>query len=316
MGANRAAKQASRDAETARQEETDRQNRIRSGTASINSTFDREFYGAGGTTGTTAAPAAPVQPLAVETVAGSVDPRAVRAAQRRLDSVGGSRAKQELEAALRGTPSAYRVGERTFGSLPEAQSFAASAPAASAPAASAPADSTAAPASGLAGEDYFDRIARAYTDFARPKVEEQLGKAREQLTFALARGGIMDSSIRSNQSADLQRAADEEFQAVADRGREYATKARNSVEDARNNLIATLQVTADNTGATNAALNRAQALTSEPTYSPVGQLFTDFSSGIEQQAALERASALGLGARPRINTGLFGAPNSAVKVSR
>lgn len=312
MGANRAAKQASRDAETARQEETDRQNRIRSGTASINSTFDREFYGAGGPVGTTAAPVAPVQPLAVETVAGSVDQQAVRAAQRRLDSVGGSRAKQELEAALRGTPSSYRVGQQTFGTLPEAQAFASSAPAASAPAATP----AATPASGPEGENYFDRIARSYTEFARPKVEEQLGKAREQLTFALARGGIMDSSIRSNQSADLQREADEEFQAVADRGREYATKARNSVEDARNNLITTLQVTADNTGATNAALNRAQALTSEPTYSPVGQLFTDFSSGIEQQAALERASALGLGARPRINTGLFGAPNSAVKVSR
>ncbi len=306
MPGGSAAKQASQDAAVARQEEEARQSRIRAGTESINRTFDTQFYGA---PATPAAPAASAQPLKIETVAGGVDQGAVRAAQRRLDSVGGSRAKQELEAALRGSPSSYKVGDRTFASLADAQAFASSG---SAPGATP----AAAPASGPEGENYFDRISRSYTEFARPKVEEQLGKAREQLTFALARGGIMDSSIRSNQSADLQRSADEEFQAVADRGREYATKARNSVEDARNNLITTLQVTADNTGATNAAINRAQALTSEPTYSPVGQLFTDFSSGVEQQAALERAAAFGYGPRPRINTGLFGTPNSAVKVSR
>lgn len=206
MGANKAAKQASRDAAVARQEEDGRQSRIRAGTASI---------------------------------------------------------------------------DRTFGKF---------------------------------DDDYFGDIAKSYTDFARPQVEEQLGKAREQLTFALARGGIMDSSIRSNQNADLQREADIQFQDVADQGRKYATTARNSVEDARANLVATLQATADDTGTANAAINRAQALTSGPTYSPVGQLFTDFSSGVEQQAAIERAAAFGYGPKPRINTGLFGAPNSAVKV--
>jgi hypothetical protein len=165
-------------------------------------------------------------------------------------------------------------------------------------------------------DNYFDGIARSYTDFARPQVEEQLGDAREQLTYSLGRAGILDSSIRSNQAADLQRDADIQFQDVADQGRKYATSARNSVEDARANLVATLQATADNTGTANAAINRAQALASEPTYSPVGQLFTDVSAGLEQQAALERAAAFGYGPRPRINTGLFGAPNSAVKVSR
>lgn len=164
--------------------------------------------------------------------------------------------------------------------------------------------------------NFFDGIAKSYEDFARPQVEDQLSKAREQLTYNLARGGILDSSIRSNQSADLQREADIQFTNIADEGRKAATTARNSIEDARANLVATLQATADDTGTANAAINRAQALASEPTYSPIGQLFTDFSSGLEHQAALERAAAFGYGPPPRINTGLFGTPNSAVKVTR
>ena len=166
-------------------------------------------------------------------------------------------------------------------------------------------------------DNYFSGIEKSFIDYARPQIDNQFNDAREQLTFALARNGTLDSSMRGENTADLQRDYDLQLQDATDQARGFASEARNNVERARAELITNLQVTGDATGAANAARNRASALATPPSYSPLGQLFTDFTSGLSQQAALERAEAYSGGAvRPRYNTGLFGTAPSATKVTR
>lgn len=163
-------------------------------------------------------------------------------------------------------------------------------------------------------DEYFGGLRQSFVDYARPQLDDQMSDARKQLTFALARSGNLDSSTRGEQSADLQERYDLNLQDIADQGREYETTARNNVEQARGDLVAQLQLTGDNTGAANAALSRARALSTPPTYSPLGQLFQDSTAMLSQQAAFERAYAAGYGPKPRFNTGLFGTSNSAVRV--
>lgn len=163
-------------------------------------------------------------------------------------------------------------------------------------------------------DDYFAKLRDSYVGYARPQLDEQMGDARKQLTFALARSGNLDSSTRGEQSADLQKTYDLNLQDIADKGREYETTARNNVEQARGDLVSQLQLTGDNTGAANAALSRATALASPPAYSPIGQLFQDSTAMLNQQAAFERAYAAGYGPKPRFTTGLFGTGGGAVKV--
>jgi hypothetical protein len=164
-------------------------------------------------------------------------------------------------------------------------------------------------------DGFYDDISSSYRDFAQPDLDRQFGDATEKLTFSLARNGMLNSSTRAEQSADLQGDYDKAKVDLESKAKEYATGARNSVEDARTDLISTLQLTGDAVGASNAAVNRATALATPPTYSPIAQLFTDFTNGLAQQAALERAEAYSGGAvRPRFNTGLFGTNSGAVKV--
>ena len=164
------------------------------------------------------------------------------------------------------------------------------------------------------GDPFFDGISQSYVDFARPQVDKDYNAAKEKLTYALARNGTLDSSMRSKQFGDLQGQYDENIQDITDQGRGYATEARNNVENARADLISMLQATGDAQGAASAATSRAATLATPPSYSPLGQLFTDFTAGLSQQAALERAEAYTNGAvRPRYNTGLFGVSGSAVK---
>lgn len=165
-------------------------------------------------------------------------------------------------------------------------------------------------------DDFFGDLSDSYVNFARPQVDEQAAKAKEQLTFSLARDGTLDSSMRTTQSGELQRDINRGIQDVTDKGREYGTSARTGVEGARSDLVSMLQVTGDNVGAANAAISRAETLSRPPAYSPIGQLFQDYTAGMAQQAAFERAAALGYG-KPSGSggTSLYAPSKSAVRVN-
>ncbi len=153
-------------------------------------------------------------------------------------------------------------------------------------------------------DNFFKSRRDAYTNYAMPQLDQQNNDASKQLTFSLDRGGMLDSSVRGQKLSDLQRLYDTNKQAVADKALSYETGARNSVEDARSNLISTLNATGDAEGAATSALARSQALSAPAAYDPLGQLFTDFTNGLGIQAAQERSYAAG-GAKPAYNTGLF-----------
>jgi hypothetical protein len=155
---------------------------------------------------------------------------------------------------------------------------------------------------------------KAYKDYAVPQLDKQHEKAGEELSFDLARRGGLNSSVRADQEADLGELYDLNRQGLTDKAREFGTTARTNVEDARNDLILTLQSTADASGAAKSALSRAGALSRPPAYSPLEDAFLSFTSGLGTQAGLERAAAAGSPYKPRYNTGLFGNTGS-VKVT-
>ncbi|MGN6451332.1 MAG: hypothetical protein ACTHLK_22610 [Brucella intermedia] len=156
-------------------------------------------------------------------------------------------------------------------------------------------------------DNFFSGRRQAYIDYASPQLEQQYGDAQKQLTFALTRSGNLDSSMRADKSAELQKMYDLNKQKIADEALSYETQARNAVEDARSGLISTLNATGDAQGAANAALARSQALSQAPAYNPLSQLFTDFTAGLGTQAAMERAEAASQGGyKSKYNTGLFG----------
>lgn len=162
---------------------------------------------------------------------------------------------------------------------------------------------------------FYNQQAKAYEQFAMPQLEDQRRDANNQLLFSLARSGTLDSSIRTGQEGELQRLYGTERQNILDQGLDYSREARTGVEDARGDLIRNLQATGDAKGAVDGAINRASILAKPPAYSPVTQLFGDFTSGLGQQLALERSYSLGSGVKPRYSTGLFNVPSSSVSVT-
>ena len=161
-------------------------------------------------------------------------------------------------------------------------------------------------------DQFFDKRKQAYLDYAKPQLEDQFGNAQKELTFALARGGNLNSSVRGEKAADLQKRFDLGQQEVADKALASSTEARSQVEGARGDLVAMLNATGDAEGAANSAIARSTALSQPAAFSPLSNMFADFTSALGTQSALERANAYSGGASPapRYNTGLFGSRNS------
>jgi hypothetical protein len=164
-------------------------------------------------------------------------------------------------------------------------------------------------------DDFFTGRQNAFNEYAAPQLEDQFGDAKRQLTFALARNGTLDSTIRATKEADLQKEYDNNARAVSDKALAYGNEARGNVESSRADLIKMLNSTGDVQGSVNSALSRANTLSAPDAFSPLGPMFANFTAGLAQQAALERASHYSGGAvKPYFNTGLF-ANTGSVKVT-
>ena len=162
-------------------------------------------------------------------------------------------------------------------------------------------------------DGFFDKQRDAYVNYATPQLDDQRADANKELIFAMDRGGQLDGSARATLAGELQKKYDLQRQKIQDDGLNFGTQARNNVEDARSGLISTLNATGDAQGAANSALTRAAALSQPAAYSPLANMFADFTGALGTQAAAERAYAYG-GPSPTYTTGWFGPKAGSVAV--
>jgi hypothetical protein len=163
-------------------------------------------------------------------------------------------------------------------------------------------------------DPFYTGRRQGFLDYAMPQYGRQYKDAADELTYFLSRNGLLNSTVRSDKQQELAELAGQRQREIADQALGYENDARSAVEQSRANLVNTLNVSADAGQAASSAIRQAQVLSAPPVYSPLGNLFVDFTSALGQQAAIERAAAYG-GAAPLYNTGLFG-PRGAVSVSR
>ena len=118
--------------------------------------------------------------------------------------------------------------------------------------------------SGFDDKFYADREA-SYVDYATPQLDDQLDDARKNLTFTLARNGKQRNAAKIG---------------IADRAKAIANQARENVERTRGELYSQLTASANPAAASNLALSRAGVLGSDPSYSPLGNIFQNVTAGL------------------------------------
>lgn len=163
--------------------------------------------------------------------------------------------------------------------------------------------------------DFFNKQRDNFLSFQLPQLDNQYGDAQRQLTYSLARGGNLDSSTRGFQQGQLQKTYDTQRTSVADNANSYANTAKANVEQARGNLISTLNATGDATQAANSATSQAAILAQPAAYSPIADAFTATTGALAAQAQADRAQAIATGTAG-VGSGLFGTSGGSVRVTR
>jgi hypothetical protein len=166
--------------------------------------------------------------------------------------------------------------------------------------------------SGFDDNFYSDRE-KSYLDYATPQLDDQFEDAVSDLTLALARSNLLNSSARARKFKDLQKSYGLQARNIADKAKEYGSGARRSVESAKADLQSQNMSLADPSLIAANAANRALAMTELPPYSPLGALFVGATEGLATQADLENRQ------KNRYNlsdlSGLFGSRNSSKVVN-
>lgn len=124
-------------------------------------------------------------------------------------------------------------------------------------------------------EGFFKGRGQAYTNFATPQVNDQYKQVSDQLAFSLARTGLDQSSEKARQGGVLMRDNALARQTLAEGATTEATKARQAVEDQRNNLISQVNMTADPELAAQNAIRSAGIMEQQQAFNPVANLFAN-----------------------------------------
>lgn len=155
---------------------------------------------------------------------------------------------------------------------------------------------------------FFDKRAQAYQDFALPQVQQQYGDQQKALTFALARGGNLRSSLSSDKNAELDKDFTLQKQAVIDTGRDYANQGRADMAQQKASAVSMLQATADPDAAYNVAQTSANQLSAMPAFTPLTGVVKNVASGLGTY--LNNQSTAAAIAKAQQQTGGYSLPSS------
>ncbi|GKT32077.1 hypothetical protein ADUPG1_006328, partial [Aduncisulcus paluster] len=132
-------------------------------------------------------------------------------------------------------------------------------------------------------QSYFDNVKSDYMDYYQPQLDKQFGTATDNLTFALARAGTLNSSIAGQKQADLTTRYTDNLASLLSQASGAADDARNKLNSEKSSMISLLNSTGNADMVGNEALARTQMLQNQrPTYNPIGDVFGGAAMGVGQ----------------------------------
>ena len=121
---------------------------------------------------------------------------------------------------------------------------------------------------------YYGDRKTAFLDFYRPQLDDQFSDAKDQLTFGLARNGILNSTMAGDQSAKLSKDYATNWASIVSKADADVNNLKSNVANEKSALVQQLNATADADRVTNDALSRTQQMFQQrPDYNPLGDIF-------------------------------------------
>lgn len=122
---------------------------------------------------------------------------------------------------------------------------------------------------------------QAQKDFYLPQLDNRRNDAQEQLTFALARAGLLDSTAAGERQGDLAQQYSLERGSILSKIAQDIAGQSNRLNQQRSSIEAGLRASGDASAAANQALSTAVTFRDDmPTLDPLGNVFYGITQGI------------------------------------
>ncbi len=127
-------------------------------------------------------------------------------------------------------------------------------------------------------DNFFNKRAADYRDFAMPQFNRQLQEQSKDLVYSMANRGLTSSSASADLGTKLGTEADTQRRGIVDQGQSLANALRQQVEGSRTQLVSQLNASGDPATTTGEALRTAAGFQAPSTFQPIGNLFNTFAN--------------------------------------
>lgn len=142
----------------------------------------------------------------------------------------------------------------------------------------------------LFDDAFFDTRRQTYLDYYQPQLDEQFTKAQQDLTFALARTGNLNSTAAADKQSELLKKYDAERGSLLSQAEADVASAQSQIANEKSALVSQLNATGDSDQISNEALSRSQQLfQAKPSYNSLGDIFSGITSAIGNYSAGNKA---------------------------
>lgn len=128
------------------------------------------------------------------------------------------------------------------------------------------------------GPDYYSGAEQSYLDYYKPQLDDQYDNAKKKTIAGLYKSGNIQGSAGAETLADLFKDYNRHARAIADQAIGQREKLRADVARSRSDLIAQLEGGAGIESVAQSANARAAALTQPQPYSPIADLFAQWTN--------------------------------------
>ena len=126
-------------------------------------------------------------------------------------------------------------------------------------------------------DKFYKEAGDRYTRFAMPKMMRDYQLTRNNLTYSLARAGLLKSGASVTKNNALQSQLSENESTIANNAADQSNKLRTTVADQKGNLVNQLEASADPAAIAAQTAASTAGLRAPTVIQPLGNLFADWS---------------------------------------
>lgn len=130
-------------------------------------------------------------------------------------------------------------------------------------------------------DGFYEGYRQDVVGLHQPDLDDQFARGNDQLTYALARAGTLNSTIAADKRGEMQKQYDIGLGQILSNAQTAADQLRAQQGSEKSNIISMLNSTANADRAANEALAYSRNLfEAQPSYNPIGDLFGGLALGI------------------------------------